>query len=181
MVVLAPGDTRFAELPVARLAQVRTTIGGSERAESVLRGLLAIQANENDWTLVHDAARPCLEVADLSRIITELANDNVGGLLAVPVADTLKSADAELRVATTMPRDKLWRALTPQMFRFGVLVRALQAVADAGVAITDEAAAIERIGLQPKLVVGRADNIKITLPEDLAYAEFILRTRLQQR
>jgi len=177
VVALAADDQNFASLPLASDARVRTTTGGAERAASVLCGVQALQANDRDWVLVHDAARPCLHTADLARLIDELHADEVGGLLAIPVADTLKSADASQRVSATLLRDNLWRALTPQMFRYGLLKRALISAAQAQIAVTDEAAAIERLGLQPKLIVGRNDNIKITVPEDLAYAEFILRDR----
>jgi 2-C-methyl-D-erythritol 4-phosphate cytidylyltransferase len=181
MVVVSPNDGRFASLSVANDPRVRATTGGAERAESVLRGVVALNANDKDWVLVHDAARPCLHADDLARLIGELAGHEVGGLLAVPVADTLKAADDVQHVKSTVPREGIWRAMTPQMFRYGVLRRALQAAAGARIAVTDEAAAVERLGFQPKLVVGRADNIKITVPEDLAYAEFILRARSPQR
>ena len=124
--------------------------------------------------LVHDAARPCLRATDLSRLIDELADDGVGGLLGVPVVDTLKRADASDRVQTTISRESLWRALTPQMFRYGVLDRALRAVSDSGSAPTDEAQAVEALGLQPRLVRGDPDNIKITLPEDIERAARVL-------
>ncbi len=180
VVAVSPDDSRFTTLPIAIESRVRVTTGGVERANSVMRGLLALNARDNDWVLVHDAARPCLHEMDLAGLIDELANDEVGGLLAAPVADTLKSADAMQRVSATVPREKLWRALTPQMFRYGLLQKALQAAADASIAVTDEAAAVERLGLQPKLVAGRSDNIKITVPEDLAYAEYILHARATQ-
>jgi 2-C-methyl-D-erythritol 4-phosphate cytidylyltransferase len=180
IVVLAVDDVGFSAV-ASKESRVRTTVGGAQRADSVLKGLQALNADANDWVLVHDAARPCLHESDVRRLVAELIDDAVGGLLAVPVSDTLKAADASLRVSSTVSRDRLWRALTPQMFRYGLLLRALQAAADAEAAVTDEAAAVERLGLQPKLVVGRADNIKVTMPEDLAHAEFILSSRLAQR
>jgi 2-C-methyl-D-erythritol 4-phosphate cytidylyltransferase len=180
IVVLAADDVGFTAV-ASKESRVRTTVGGAQRADSVLQGLQALNADANDWVLVHDAARPCLHESDVRRLVAELIDDTVGGLLAVPVSDTLKAADASHRVSSTVSRDNLWRALTPQMFRYGLLLRALQAAVDAEASVTDEASAVERLGLQPKLVVGRTDNIKITVPEDLAYAEFILRTRLEQR
>lgn len=147
--------------------------------DSVLAGMKALEARAaaSDWVLVHDAARPCLASADLDRLLSELGNDEVGGLLAAPVVDTLKRADAQQRIDQTVPREKLWRALTPQMFRFELLRRALQSAVENRVAVTDEAQAIEALGLRPKLVAGDADNVKITLPEDLPRAERILRAR----
>ncbi len=181
MVALAPDDARFTALAIAKDKRVRTTVGGIDRADSVLNGLAALDADENDWVLVHDAARPCITASDLSQLIAELGGDSVGGLLACPVTDTLKSADASRRIDATVPRDKLWRALTPQMFRYGVLHRALTAAVANRFVVTDEASAVESLGLRPKLVLGRGDNIKITVPEDLAYADYLLRARMQAR
>ena len=150
--------------------------GGAERCHSVCRGLDALRglAAPDDWVLVHDAARPCLGVADLERLMVTLADDAVGGLLAVPVRDTLKQADSAGRIATTVDRAALWHALTPQMFRLGLLHEALCAALARGLLVTDEAAAMEAAGFAPRLVEGRADNLKITRPEDLALAEFYL-------
>jgi 2-C-methyl-D-erythritol 4-phosphate cytidylyltransferase len=179
IVAIAPGDVHWPTLACASNARVRTAIGGAERASSVLNGLnaLSADAHENDWVLVHDAARPCLMHDDLMRLLDELASDPVGGLLAVPVADTLKAADSEQRVSKTVPREHLWRALTPQMFRYGVLRRALQTAEEKGIAVTDESSAVEALGFKPRLIAGRADNIKITVPEDLQTAERILQAR----
>jgi 2-C-methyl-D-erythritol 4-phosphate cytidylyltransferase len=128
--------------------------------------------------LVHDAARPCLRPEDVRALLEQLCDDPVGGLLAVPVSDTLKRADAQGATAVdTVARDGLWRALTPQMFRHGLLERALAACARDGRAVTDEASAIEALGLQPRLVRGHSDNVKVTNPEDAALAEAILRAR----
>ena len=147
--------------------------------DSVLAGLNALEARAaaRDWVLVHDAARPCLPGSDLDRLLAELSDDEVGGLLAAPVVDTLKRADDQQRVDQTVSRERLWRALTPQMFRFDLLRRALQNAVDNRVAVTDEAQAVEALGLHPKLIAGDADNVKITLPEDLPRAERILRAR----
>ncbi|HKK02391.1 MAG TPA: 2-C-methyl-D-erythritol 4-phosphate cytidylyltransferase [Gammaproteobacteria bacterium] len=153
--------------------------GGEERCHSVLNGLqrLADRAAEDDWVLVHDAARPCLSDAELKSLFSALADDPVGGLLAMPLSDTLKAADETQRVLRTLPRDGLWRALTPQMFRYGLLREALADAVAAGLAVTDEAAAMERAGHRPALVAGSAANIKVTTPEDLALAEAVLRQR----
>ena len=136
--------------------------------------LLRERAAPSDWVLVHDAARPCLTTGDLDRLLAELADDPVGGLLAVPVRDTLKQADDAGRVAATVDRSQLWHALTPQMFRLGMVYEALRTALARGLLVTDEAAAMEAAGFAPRLVEGRADNLKITQPEDLALAEFYL-------
>jgi 2-C-methyl-D-erythritol 4-phosphate cytidylyltransferase len=175
-VVLAPGDTHFASVPRDALGHPIETLycGGAERCASVYNGLLAARdaVYSDDWVLVHDAARPCLSAGALRRLIDEVGDDETGGLLALPVADTLKRANGEDRIAATEPRAGLWQAQTPQMFRYGVLIEALRRSADYGV--TDEASAIERIGLKPKLVMGEARNLKITYPEDLELAKLIL-------
>ena len=178
-VVLAPGDTRF---PAGGWRELRAKVtplycGGETRAASVFNGLLAARdaIAGADWVLVHDAARPCLGREELDRLFGELETDDTGGVLAVPVADTLKRANRDARVAGTEPRDNLWLAQTPQMFRYRVLVEALRA-ADPAV-VTDEARAIEALGLKPRLVMGDTRNIKVTYPEDLALAELILRSR----
>ena len=147
--------------------------GGETRAQSVLNGLEALSVDTADetWVLVHDAARPCLPRDALARLIDAVQHDASGGLLAVPVADTLKRADVDGRVATTEPRAGLWQAQTPQMFRYGLLKRALLA---AGAAITDEASAIEKLGLSPLLVEADSRNLKITRPRDLQLASLIL-------
>jgi 2-C-methyl-D-erythritol 4-phosphate cytidylyltransferase len=179
VVVLAEGDQRWSQTQLAGHAKIITTTGGAERMDSVLAGLQTLEAHASagDWVLVHDAARPCLSGADLDRLVNQLSTDEVGGLFAAPVVDTLKRADDQQRVDQTVSREKLWRALTPQMFRFELLRRALQSAANNHVAVTDEAQAVEALGLRPKLIAGDADNIKVTLPEDLPRAERILRAR----
>jgi 2-C-methyl-D-erythritol 4-phosphate cytidylyltransferase len=178
VVVISEGDPRWSQINVASHSKIITTSGGAERMDSVLAGLKALEtrAAADDWVLVHDAARPCLSSTDLDRLLNELSSDDVGGLLAAPVVDTLKRADDQQRIDQTVSREKLWRALTPQMFRYELLRRALQNAVDNRVAVTDEAQAIESLGLRPKLIAGDADNIKITLPEDLPRAERILRS-----
>ena len=176
-VVLSPDDPEWRRYDWSELGSRLETVfcGGATRAESVHNGLraAAMVAADDDWIMVHDAARPCLSAAMLGDLIRELADDPVGGLLAVPVADTLKRADSEQRVAATEPRDGLWQAQTPQMFRYGRLLDALEQCR----AVTDEAGAIEAAGLQPKLVRSDATNLKVTYPADLALAAMILRGR----
>jgi 2-C-methyl-D-erythritol 4-phosphate cytidylyltransferase len=182
VVALAPGDEHFARLPLRNRAT--TTAGGAERSESVRRALASLEAEagEADWVLVHDAARPCLEPQDLERLVTRLAPHPTGGLLAVPVADTLKRAEpapdpAGTRVLNTQERAGLWRALTPQMFRYGALCRALDAAHAAGRTPSDEAQALEWQGGLPLLVEGAASNLKVTTGQDLLLAAAILRAR----
>jgi 2-C-methyl-D-erythritol 4-phosphate cytidylyltransferase len=176
-VVLAPDDPWWPQYDWSGLGAKLETVrcGGATRAESVTNGLqaAAMVAVEDDWILVHDAARPCLSAAMLDSLISELADDPVGGILAVPVADTLKRADAGQRVAATEPRDGLWQAQTPQMFRYGQLQKSLKNE----ISVTDEAGAIEAAGLTPKLVRGDSTNLKVTWPADLALAAMILRAR----
>jgi 2-C-methyl-D-erythritol 4-phosphate cytidylyltransferase len=176
VVSLAADDRAFAKLPEASDPRVRTCVGGPSREESVCCGLeaLAEDAREEDWVLVHDAARPCLSRADLESLVAATKGDRVGGLLAVPLSDTLKRADHHGRIAATVPREGLWRAQTPQMFRYGLLKRALALCVERGRPVTDEASAVEALGLRPILVQGRANNIKITAFEDLSVAEGIL-------
>lgn len=163
------GDCEIAGKPVLAAA------GGKERADSVLAGLRALQKHvaDDDFVLVHDAARPCVLLDDISRLI-ETASSDDGGLLATPVRDTLKRADDNARVADTQPRDAYWRALTPQMFRYRALVEALESASAQRIAVTDEAMAMERMGHKPKLIEGSPSNIKVTTPEDFVLAEFIL-------
>jgi 2-C-methyl-D-erythritol 4-phosphate cytidylyltransferase len=140
----------------------------------VLSALKSIRsfASDNDWVLVHDAARPCITATDIRHLINTLANDEVGGILALSSHDTLKNVQGN-SITGTLDRSHIWRALTPQMFRYGLLKSALEA-AEGNPAITDEASALELQGLQPKIVEGRPDNIKITRPEDLALAQFYM-------
>lgn len=181
IVVLAAQDTQFARLPCAEHASVSTAIGGAERAQSVLSGLeaLSARADGNDWVLVHDAARPCLARADLDRLIVALYEDDIGGLLAEPVGDTLKREDAAggARSAETLSRAGIWRAQTPQMFRLHMLRDALRVAIGSGATVTDEASAIEALGQKPRLVPGSAQNIKVTHAEDLELARAILERR----
>ena len=160
-----------------RHAKVRT--GGSERAITVLHGLraLAQYAGANDWVLVHDAARPCVRHADIQALLTAVEGHSDGGLLAVPVSDTLKRADRSGCVDETVTRAGLWRALTPQVFPLAALTSAIECALRDGVEVTDEASAMEHDGAHPRLVHAHADNIKITVPDDLALAEMFLQAQ----
>ena len=176
VVALAADDEQWPRLRLEFAKPVRTCVGGDDRAASV-RGALQVLANDvgdDDIVLVHDAARPCLHASDLDRLVAAAQADAAGALLAAPVRDTLKRADAHGGVAATVPRELLWRALTPQAFRRGLLRDALAQAARDGIAVTDEAMAVERLGLHPRLVQGREDNIKVTVAEDLALAAYIL-------
>ena len=173
---VAEDDTTWADLEVTHQARVVNTLGGETRAESVLNGLrtLAAIANENDWVLVHDAARPCLSESILDRLIVKLKDHEVGGILAVPAKDTLKQRGADGLVTATLDRDTIYLAQTPQMFRFGLLYSALSSAIEQGWKVTDESSAIELAGHSPLLVEGDYRNLKITTPEDLHLAGAIL-------
>lgn len=172
VVSIAENDPYWPGLRCAGDARIQRAPGGRERADSVLNALLLLHAQgavDDDWVLVHDAARPNLARSDLDKLLSELADDPVGGLLAVPARDTLKRAGADGRVVATVDRSTIWQAYTPQMFRLGTLHRALAECLVAEVAVTDEASAIEWAGHAPRLVEGRSDNIKVTRPEDLEW------------
>lgn len=185
-VVLSPEDGWFRQQDWSAFGERLAPLycGGATRRDSVHNGLMAAAAviNQDDWVLVHDAARPCLSPLDLSRLITQVVvgDPECGGILALPVADTLKSAGGARRILATPLREGLWQAQTPQMFRAGLLGRALQQAASQGVSVTDEASAVEALGLQPLLVPGSSDNFKVTLPGDLALAEAVLQRRQLQ-
>ncbi len=150
-----------------------TYLGGATRAHTVLNGIkrLALHARPDDWVLVHDAVRPCVRHADMDKLVDAVLAGEDGGILALPVIDTVKRADEEGHVVETVARARLWRALTPQMFRVAPLAQALERALADGREITDEAAAMEAIGVRIRLIEGSADNIKITLPADLRLAE----------
>ena len=178
VVVIAVADEQWPHIAERCVPQsLIVTHGGAERCHSVLNGLraLADRAAPRDWVLVHDAARPCLRREDIDRLTEQLATHPVGGLLGIPVADTMKRSDERGDVIETVRREGLWRALTPQMFRYEMLTQALQAAVERGVMVTDESAAMEMAGCVPRMVAGHADNIKITRPGDLALAEMYLR------
>jgi 2-C-methyl-D-erythritol 4-phosphate cytidylyltransferase len=172
VVSVADDDPYWPGLRCASDPRIQRATGGQERADSVLNALLLLHAQgaaDSDWVLVHDAARPNLARSDLDKLLFELADDPVGGLLAVPARDTLKRADGNGRVSATIDRSTVWQAYTPQMFRLGTLNRALADSLVADVAITDESSAIEWAGQAPRLIEGRSDNIKVTRPEDLEW------------
>lgn len=173
IVAIADDDTRWSRLALASHSRVVTVRGGDERMHSVLSGLdyLSGIAAADDWVLVHDVARPCIDVGDIERLIEALSGHAVGGILAVPVSDTVKKVNATA-IEKTLDRSQVWLAQTPQMFRLALLRDALQRGVDAGGQITDEASAIENLGLQPIVVEGSRSNIKITHPEDLPLAEY---------
>ena len=174
-VVLEPEDMHFRGLDLKEFGSRVAPLycGGRTRRDSVRNGLIAVTdaIEPEDWVLVHDAARPCLSRVDLNALIGQVRDDEVGGLLAIPLADTLKRADETEHVARTEAREGLWLAQTPQMFRYAGLLRALDAAPDA----TDESSAIEKLGLKPRLVKASTLNLKITYPGDLAIAETLLK------
>ena len=180
-VVLAANDAQFKSHDWSAFGERLSPLycGGATRRESVYNGLVALggMVDPDDWMLVHDAARPCLPSADLANLIRECEQDEIGGILALPVADTVKNAAKDeagaQRIAGTQDRSQLWLAQTPQMFRAGLLTQALAGCPDA----TDESSAVERKGLRPRLVAGSRENLKVTYPEDLAIAEAILTRR----
>ena len=189
IVAVSAEDEYWSGLEFKAPQRLHTVEGGEERCYSVLNALTFLQqeAQPDDWVLVHDAARPCLRAEDLNLLLDKLINHDVGGILAIPVRDTMKrsrkrsgkrsgeSAGDDVLIEATVDREGLWHALTPQMFRFGLLYQSLEEALSQGKLITDESSALELAGYQPVLVEGHADNIKITQPDDLALAAFYLR------
>ncbi len=175
-------DMYWSALSCARDSRIREAEGGVTRAETVFNALTVVllEAAENDWVLVHDAARPCITTDAIKTLIANVANSDVGGLSAAPITETIKKTDGNNKVVATVNRDNLWVAQTPQIFRVGLLRDCLLAALTAGDAITDEASAIELAGFTPEVFQGRSDNIKITHPGDLALAELILQQQLQE-
>ncbi len=176
VVVLAPEDPYWETLTVSGHEKITTTVGGVERYHSVRNGLAALMgtAEDDDWVMVHDAARPCLRREDIDNLITTLEDHPVGGILAIPVRDTMKRAGENGEISETVDRECLWHALTPQMFRLRLLKTSLeQAVAEKR-PVTDESQALEQAGYRPLLVPGNPDNIKITHRNDLPLAELFL-------
>lgn len=176
VVALAPDDHYWETLSVAAHEKIRTTTGGVERCHSVLNGLRALPevADANDWVMVHDAARPCLRKEDMDKLIDTLSGHPVGGILAIPVRDTMKRAGKDNEIEATVDRSDLWHALTPQMFRLGLLEETLAGAVTAERVVTDEAQALETGGYRPLLVPGHPDNIKVTHRSDLPLAELFL-------
>ncbi|MGM0593908.1 MAG: 2-C-methyl-D-erythritol 4-phosphate cytidylyltransferase [Pseudomonadota bacterium] len=180
VVAVSDGDPYWQQLAISH-PKLLSASGGEERCHSVLNALQLLQqrAAANDWVLVHDAARPCLRREDLDHLIGALQEHPVGGLLGLPVADTVKRTDADDGVIETVPREHLWRALTPQMFRLGELLQALQSALANDQLVTDEATAMELAGKAPKMIEGHGDNIKITRPQDLMLAELYLTQQIR--
>lgn len=173
---LGADDPWWPETESAGSDRVVSYPGGRERVDSVRAGLDVIrsEAHRDDWVLVHDVARPCVSVSDIERLLEAVEDHPVGGLLGAPLVDTIKQVDDSGQVLGTADRAHLWRALTPQIFRFGVLDRALEQATFKGAAVTDESSAVEALGLRPLMIAGRSDNIKVTVPEDLALARWLL-------
>jgi 2-C-methyl-D-erythritol 4-phosphate cytidylyltransferase len=177
VIVLKENDSFFKTLPLQAHPKIITATGGNERFHTVLNGLNSLLpfADQNDWILIHDAARPCLQRSDIDKLITVLDNHPTGGILGVSIRDTIKRV-IENKISETIDRNELWHAYTPQMFRFGLLHDAITSALEKNQHITDDAMAIELMGLQPLMIEGRRDNIKITQQSDLALAEFYLRS-----
>ena len=178
VIAISPTDSWFASLPLAANPNITVINGGAQRADSVLAGLNVVKNAQ--WVLVHDAARPCLHQHDLARLLAITETSKIGGILAAPVRDTMKRGEpGKSLIAHTVDREDLWHALTPQLFPLELLRTCLQRALDEHASITDEASALEYCGFHPELINARADNIKVTRPEDLRLAEFYL-TRLTQ-
>lgn len=173
VVVVSARDDQYLNIPGVSSCTIVT--GGAERSDSVLAGLNALSLVAQQWVMVHDAVRPCVRPDDILHLVECVEESDVGGLLAVPVIDTVK-AESEGEAVLTVDRSNLWHAQTPQMFRYGVLVEALRQAGTGGEGATDEAAAVERTGLRPVLVEGHRDNIKITEPGDIELARFFIRS-----
>lgn len=178
-VAISAEDNYWSDLVIRNDQRIQTTIGGDERCHSVLNGLeaLAGEAADSDWVLVHDAARPCVRIDDIRRLIAAARKSENGAILAIPVRDTIKKSNDNKEIECTIDRDSLWHALTPQLFKYGELRHALQLALADNFQVTDEASAMEYAGFTPLLVEGASDNIKVTLPEDLALAGFFIRNQ----
>ena len=174
VIALGENDEYLPTTSLANNPNVTKVIGGKERVDSVLSGLKHLSAIKEPWVLVHDAARPCVRHSDLTQLITYCLENDHGGLLASPVRDTMKQANNKQRVASTLDRSQMWHALTPQMYKTAELTSAINSALANGIDITDESSAMEAQGYVSGLVKGSSDNIKITQPEDLLLAEFIL-------
>ena len=178
VVALDPNDNHWAKLNVAKHPKIITVEGGESRAESVLNGLQAIHQHDggNDWVMVHDAARPCLDSASIDALIQGAKDSEHGAILAVPSVDTVKLANSSQRIDKTLNRERIWLAQTPQYFSVARLTKAIDSGLKQGLLITDEASAIEAQGQQPALVIGSRKNIKVTEPEDMMLASVWLST-----
>jgi len=182
VVVIAEHDPYWPELAIAHHPKIVTVAGGRERCDSVFNGLRQLQACAalDDWVLVHDAARPCVTIAEINALLQQLQHHPDGGLLGVPASDTLKQVNEDAVVKQTVERSRYWHAQTPQIFQYQKLYRALSRALQQGLAITDEASAIELAGMRPLMVAASRNNIKITQAEDLALAEFILQQQCEE-
>ncbi|WP_339671413.1 2-C-methyl-D-erythritol 4-phosphate cytidylyltransferase [Dasania marina] len=178
IIAVSEQDNHWQQITLLQHPLIRIVQGGKERSDSVLAALTTLQVNPDDWILVHDVARPCLTAASIHKLIASLKDDEVGGILAMPLSDTVKQVGPPQMIHRTLDRNLLWAAQTPQMFPYHLLRQGLQQGLQQGLAITDEASAIELLGLQPKVVEGLASNIKITRPEDIALAAFYLESNL---
>ncbi|MBA6328554.1 2-C-methyl-D-erythritol 4-phosphate cytidylyltransferase [Colwellia sp. MB02u-6] len=174
IIALGENDEYFPNTRLVNHKNISCVVGGKERVDSVLAGLKHLHAGQEQWVLVHDAARPCVRHEDLTRLINYCLENDHGGLLASPVRDTMKQANIEQLVVSTLDRSQMWHALTPQMYKTFELTAAITEALAKGISITDESSAMEASGFASGLVNGSNDNIKITQPEDLFLAEFIL-------
>ena len=174
IIALGEHDEYFPSTSLANKHNISCVVGGKERGDSVLSGLQQLSAGQNQWVLVHDAARPCIQHKDLTRLIAYCLKNDHGGILASPVRDTMKQANTEQLVEATLERSQMWHALTPQMYKTVELTSAITSALAKGFSITDESSAMEALGYKSGLVSSSSDNIKITQPEDLFLAEFIL-------
>ncbi len=182
IVALAENDPWWSQVSVKSDTTIHIVVGGAQRADSVSNALEALAkiSNDDPWVLVHDAARPCLRHQDIDHMLEQLSNHPVGGILGIPVTDTVKRANIEQEITETVERQGLWRASTPQMFRLKTLKDALQLAKQQKLTVTDEASAIELTGLKAMMVEGHSDNIKITVPQDLALAKLFLQQQREQ-
>lgn len=182
VLVLHPQDTYWQSLPMSKNPNIKVVLGGDERSDSVLNALCSLTeyAADDDWVLVHDAARPCVSLKSIRNLCQQIENHTVGGILGVPVSDTLKKVNSNQEIMSTLDRRQLWQAQTPQIFRYGLLRHCLEQAVKEEKIITDEASAVEAYGYVPLIVAGRSDNVKITHPEDLLLAEWILQQQEKQ-
>ena len=176
IVAVSENDSWWPEISINTDTQIHTALGGAKRADSVFNALLKLQQliDDDPWLLIHDAARPCLRHQDIDQILTQLIAHPIGGILGIPVNDTMKRTNVNNQITATVERQSLWRALTPQMFQLTLLKEALALAKQQDLTVTDEASAMQLMGLQPMMVEGYADNIKITVRQDLALASLFL-------
>lgn len=176
LLVLHPNDNHWHTLALSLDSRIQVVVGGDERSHSVFNALNSLEqtAAENDWVLVHDAARPCINLTNIQDLCNQVSDHPVGGILGIPVSDTLKSVDSDQQICATVDRSRMWQAQTPQVFRYGILRSCLTRALQENKTVTDESSALEAYGYSPLVVNGCSDNIKITRPEDLRLAQWIL-------